>query len=89
MGRGIEMVRDIEAYKDKLLTQKDKWGETAVKPDMKESLLKGEEVKEDDNEATKVDEGEEVKVDQEKEMIKKEKRENLHRLVQEFTNIVV
>ena len=33
MGRGIEMIRDPAAYKDSLMTKKDKWGETAAKPE--------------------------------------------------------
>ena len=30
MGRGIEMVRDPAAYKDALMTRKDKWGESTM-----------------------------------------------------------
>lgn len=30
MGNGIEMVRDIAAYKNNLLSKKDKWGNTFV-----------------------------------------------------------
>ena len=30
MGRGIEMIADIEAYKERLLTKQDKWGDAAV-----------------------------------------------------------
>ena len=33
MGRGIEMVRDPAAYKDALMTRKDKWGEAAMRPE--------------------------------------------------------
>ena len=33
MGRGIEMVRDVAAYKEALMTKKDKWGESAIKPE--------------------------------------------------------
>ena len=33
MGRGIEMVRDPATYKESLMTKKDKWGESAVKPE--------------------------------------------------------
>merc|ERR1719264_758767 len=29
MGRGIEMIRDPAAYKESLMTKKDKWGEQA------------------------------------------------------------
>ena len=40
MGRGIEMIRDVEAYKESLMTKKDKWGETAIKPEeVKQALL--------------------------------------------------
>ena len=40
MGRGIEMIRDVEAYKEKLMTKKDKWGESALKPEeVKQALL--------------------------------------------------
>ena len=28
MGRGIEMIRDAAAYKESLMTAKDKWGES-------------------------------------------------------------
>ena len=76
MGRGIEMVRDIEAYKESLLTKKDKWGESAVKPELKDTLLEDEETKEEAKE--------EVKVDAEKEKMKEERRTNLHRLVSEL-----
>ena len=39
MGRGIEMIRDPEAYKESLMTKKDKWGESAVKPEeVKEAI---------------------------------------------------
>ncbi len=27
------MIRDVEAYKEKLMTKKDKWGESALKPE--------------------------------------------------------
>ena len=30
MGRGIEMIADIEAYKERLLTKQDKWGDATV-----------------------------------------------------------
>lgn len=30
MGNGIEMVRDIAAYKNNLLSKKDKWGDNFV-----------------------------------------------------------
>ena len=33
MGRGTEMIRDPAAYKDQLMTKKDKWGEQAAKPE--------------------------------------------------------
>ena len=33
MGRGIEMIKDAAAYKESLMTKKDKWGETQVKPE--------------------------------------------------------
>mmetsp|Transcript_26362 Transcript_26362/g.35213 ORF Transcript_26362/g.35213 Transcript_26362/m.35213 type:complete len:142 (+) Transcript_26362:1022-1447(+) len=33
MGRGIEMIRDPAAYKEALMTKKDKWGEQTVKPE--------------------------------------------------------
>jgi len=33
MGRGIEMIRHPAAYKESLMTKKDKWGESAVKPE--------------------------------------------------------
>ena len=33
MGRGIEMIRDAAAYKESLMTVKDKWGESAFQPE--------------------------------------------------------
>ena len=33
MGRGIEMIRDPAAYKDSIMTKKDKWGEATLKPE--------------------------------------------------------
>jgi len=33
MGRGIEMINDPAAYKESLMTKKDKWGEAAVQPE--------------------------------------------------------
>lgn len=39
MGRGIEMIRDPAAYKESLMTKKDKWGEQACRPeDVKEAM---------------------------------------------------
>ena len=39
MGRGIEMIRDPAAYKESLMTKKDKWGESTVKPEeLKEAI---------------------------------------------------
>ena len=37
MGRGIEMIGDIGAYKNALLTKKDKWGDSAVTKATEES----------------------------------------------------
>ena len=39
MGRGIEMIRDPAAYKESLMTKKDKWGKQACRPeDVKEAM---------------------------------------------------
>ena len=39
MGRGIEMISDISAYKERLLTKQDKWGDSAVdKSNVKELI---------------------------------------------------
>ena len=42
MGRGIEMISDVGAYKHALLTKKDKWGDSAV---TNQNLYKGAEEK--------------------------------------------
>lgn len=39
MGRGIEMIKDAAAYKESLMTKKDKWGETTVKPEEVKKVL--------------------------------------------------
>ena len=45
MGRGIEMIRDSAAYKEQLMTKKDKWGQSAIKPEeVKEVIASAETV---------------------------------------------
>lgn len=39
MGRGIEMIKDAAAYKESLMTKKDKWGEATVKPEEVKKVL--------------------------------------------------
>ena len=39
MGRGIEMVRDAAAYKEALMTKKDKWGESTLKPEEAKQVI--------------------------------------------------
>ena len=56
MGRGIEMIKDTEAYKEKLMTKKDKWGESVIKPEeSKEAIESVAELTADDTAAATSD----------------------------------
>jgi len=81
MGRGIEMIRDPAAYKDSLMTKKDKWGETTCKP---------EEVKDAMNDPTAGTDAvlEDVEAEENK-MPPPERHTNIIKLVSQFNNMVI
>ena len=94
MGRGIEMIRDPAAYKESLMTKKDKWGETAAKPEeIKQALeAKPEELTagvdftppSTANAAEEETKTEETKTEAAPKTLAPERHTNLIRLVQQF-----
>lgn len=85
MGRGIEMIRDAAAYKESLMTKKDKWGESTVKPEELKQAINSEEAPAQTDEEVKT---EEVKSEKPTAVLP-ERHTNLIKLVNEFQNIVV
>ena len=94
MGRGIEMIPDIGAYKHSLLTKKDKWGESvASDKEATKELITGstegelpqEETKAHANEETQA---EKVEMPEEKKDVGAQKT-NLNTLVKELHNMCI
>ena len=104
MGRGIEMVRDPAAYKEALMTRKDKWGESAMRPEEVREVVEspaaailasaqGSEATAAETTTAAVTESQEATTEENKEEQKAkppvERHTNLIKLVQQFTGYVV
>ena len=100
MGRGIEMISDVGAYKHALLTKQDKWGESVAsgredimgkKSDIKEIITSAAEdrLKASPREEAEPEANEGTKAEMPEEKKAAPKKTNLNILVKELHNMVI